>query len=317
MAPESKYILGVDGGATKTTAIIADLKGNVLSEYMTGSSNCKSIGLGKSIKNINAAVFGALRKLDNIDHYRIVSSCFGMAGNDTGKDMEIYREIILNEKLAPILDVSGVILCNDTRIGLAAGSDNKNRIMVIAGTGANCYGINESGREASSDGWDYILGDEGSGYNIAIKALRAVMKAYDGRGEKTKLSTMVLKHLCLSSEPDLVEWAYGKKTGKEDISSIAKVVCDAAEIGDKLSIRILKEASEEVLLSVSAVVNKLAIADKSFDLVLVGGLFKCREYFKDIFVRALKDKYKKIIIREPVLKPVEGAVKMALENYKN
>jgi len=140
----------------------------------------------------------------------------------------------------------------DTRIGLAAGSDSKNGVMIICGTGSNCFGVNEEGKEAKVNGWDYILGDEGSGYEVGTKALRALMKAYDGRGESTLLSKTILEDLNIKNVSELIRWAYGDPFFKDKIAAIAKTVCRTAEIGDKVSIKILK--AEEALVSVVTVV---------------------------------------------------------------
>jgi N-acetylglucosamine kinase-like BadF-type ATPase len=104
-----------------------------------------------------------------------------LAGNESEEDTKIYKEIIFNDVIERYLDRNKIIICNDTRIGLAAESDSKNGIIIICGTGSNCFGINEEGKEAKVNGWYYILGDEGSGYEVGLKALKALMKAYDGR----------------------------------------------------------------------------------------------------------------------------------------
>ncbi|MBA7602935.1 hypothetical protein ES703_10031 [subsurface metagenome] len=114
------------------------------------------------------------------------------------------QALIFDSKIKGYLDPASTIMCNDTRIGLAAGSDSKNGVMIICGTGSNCFGVNEEGKEAKVNGWDYILGDEGSGYEVGIKALRALMKAYDGRGESTLLSKTILEDLNIKNVSELM-----------------------------------------------------------------------------------------------------------------
>jgi len=309
-----KYILGVDGGGTRTTADIADLEGRVLAEAVTGASNYKSAGKKASIENINKAVFGALQKLGTADNIIFDSSCFGMAGNDTVKDQKVYRSIIFNERLKTVLNTSRTMICNDSRIGLEAGSSRDNRIMVICGTGSNCFGINQDGMEAKAGGWDYILGDEGSGYSIALKALKTVMKAYDGRIENTILSSQILGYLGFRSEVEIVEWIYKKNITKEKISEIAAVVCRAAHLGDIASRNILEEEAGEIESIITVVAERLGISDSVFDLVLVGSVFKCRKYFKKTLFDLLEKKFKGINFKDLTKKPVLGAIKMARDN---
>lgn len=308
------YILGVDGGGTKTTALIADIKGNHIIESESGSSNYKSIGVKSAKENINNVVISAIENLGLRNKHKLIfkSTCFGLAGNDSNEDAKIYKEIIFNDVIEKYLDRNKIIICNDTRIGLAAGSDSKNGVMIICGTGSNCYGINEQGREAKVNGWDYILGDEGSGYEIGIKALRALMRAYDGRGESTLLSKTILENLNIKDVSELIKWAYSYYFSKDRIAAITKTVCKTAEMGDKISKKILKEEADEAIISVKTVVDKLGLADKEFDLVFVGNVFKCEKYFKSVLMRKLKSKFTKINFKPLTKKPVEGAIKLAL-----
>jgi N-acetylglucosamine kinase-like BadF-type ATPase len=228
--------------------------------------------------------------------------------------MQIYKEIIFNDKIKQFLNPSKTIICNDSKIGLIAGSDNKNRLMVICGTGVNCFGINEDGREAKTNGWDYILGDEGSGYSIGLKALKAIVRANDGRGRQTLLTDTVLDYLKLSDIAGLVSWVYSKPFFKEKVADLAEIVCSSAKMGDNISMEILNEEAEEAAYSVAVVVNKLDLADKDFDIVLVGSVFKCEQYFKDPFFKILNGKFKGINFKSLTEMPVEGAIKLAMKN---
>ncbi|TET15106.1 MAG: hypothetical protein E3J77_02850 [Actinobacteria bacterium] len=311
------YILGVDGGGSKTTVQIADTSGKVISQAVSGSSSYKSVGINRAIGNLNTAVFDAVKKLKVTRDIYFISSCFGFAGNDAGEDSKTYRKIVFNDKLNSYLNPKGTIICNDTRIGLESGSESKNKIIIIAGAGSNCFGINEDGKQAGASGWDFILADEGSGYSVGLKALKAIVKAYDGRGEKTLLSKTILEELNLNEIPDLVKWAYGGLFPKDKISALAETVSNTAKMGDKVSIDILAEEAEEAVISVTTVANKLGFKDKDFDLVLVGGLFKCEEYFKNILINRLRENFPKIKSMSLVGNPAGGAVKMAIERLKD
>src|SRR4030042_2093560 len=301
------YVLGLDGGGSKTTVQIADTDGKVLVQNKSGSCNYKSVGIEIAKNNINTVILNSLEEV-GIPDIIFKSACFGLAGNDTDEDMRIYNRIIFNNKLKKFLNPSATIICNDSKIGLIAGSNKKNRLMVISGTGANCFGINEDGREAKANGWDYILGDEGSGYTIGLKALKAIVRAYDGRGQHTLLTDMVLDYLKLKDISELVSWVYDKPFFKEKIAKLSEIVCSSAKMGDTLSIEILREEAGEAASTVMVVVNKLNLADKDFDLVLVGGVFKCEKYFKNLFFKILKNKFQRINFKSLTEKPVEGAI---------
>lgn len=308
------YVLGVDGGGTNTIAQIVDSNGILIAENESGSSNYKSVGIENAKKNINNSILGAIRNLKNSKKIVFKSSCFGLSGNDSDYDLNIYEKIIFNNKIKKYLNPKKTIICNDTRIGLAAGSNSKNSIMIICGTGSNCYGINEKREEAKANGWDYILGDEGSGYNIGIKALRAIMRACDGRGEKTLLSKTILEDLNIKDISELIRLAYSESFSKEKIATVAETVCRTAEMGDKISIKILEEEANEAVISVEAVANKLNLSNKEFDLVFVGSVFKCEKYFKTVLMKKLKVKFPKINFKSLTKKPVSGAIRLAIKN---
>ena len=307
------YILGVDGGATKTTVLITDIKGNNIAESESGSSNYKSVGIELARANISRAILKAMDKTNNFKKITFKSVCFGLSGNDSSEDRNIYHKIIFDSKIKDYLDPGNTIICNDTRIGLAAGSDSKNGIMIICGTGSNCFGINEEGKEVKVNGWDFILGDEGSGYEIGIKGLRALMRAYDGRGKSTLLSKTILEDLNIKNVSELIRWAYSGPFFKDKIAAVAKIVCRTAEMGDKISIKILKGEAMEAVNSVTVVANELKLAGKNFDLVFVGNVFKCEKYFKSILMVKLKSKFTEINFVPLTRKPVEGAIKLALK----
>lgn len=121
-----EYILGVDGGGTKTTVQIARISGEKVAQAVSGASSCKSVGVDKAIENLNAGVFGAIKNLEeSLEDIYFVSSCFGFAGNIIEEDSKIYREIVFNKKLKNYLNPEKSLIFNDTRIGLEAGSDSK------------------------------------------------------------------------------------------------------------------------------------------------------------------------------------------------
>ena len=309
------YILGVDGGGTKTVIRIADINGITVSEFITGAGNCKKVSLELAKKNISDGILNAIKQTGtSIEDIFFSSSCFGLSGLDSDRDEEVYKKIIFNSKISKFLDSKKTIICNDSRIGLAAGSDSKNGIMIICGTGSNCFGINEEGLEVKANGWDYILGDEGSAYNISIKALRAVTKAYDGRGRKTLLSKTILSELNLSSIYDLVDWCYNNAFTCERFADLTRIVCATAEAGDNISIRLLKEEAKEALLSASVVAKKLNLTNRHFDIVYVGSVFRCEKYFNQVLTDMLKGKFPKINFTPLKDKPVSGAIKMAVKN---
>ncbi|MFO7928323.1 MAG: BadF/BadG/BcrA/BcrD ATPase family protein [Candidatus Humimicrobiaceae bacterium] len=304
-------VLGVDGGGTKTFVQIADFGGKILAESQSGSGNYKSVGTDISIRNIESAVADAICKAGFTDNIKFGGACFGLSGLDSPSDERIYKDLINKSYFSKYL-TSNIIICNDSKIGLYAGLRSQNGIMIICGTGSNCYGINEEGKEAKANGWDYILGDEGSGFSIGVKALRAVMRFSDGRGKKTLLLKNILNELNFNEINSLVKWVYNRPFTTGKIAGLAKVVCKTAALGDEVSINILSEEANEAFISICTVAEKLGLEKKEFDLVFVGSVFKCKKYFKKVLEEKLWNEFPDINLIPLTEKPVTGAVKLAL-----
>ncbi len=310
-----EYLLGVDGGGTKTMIAVARLNGEIILEKAIGSINFKSIGVEGAAKNFVQGFKSVINELESdggTPYFK--SSYFGLAGLNTSYDKVVCVKIVLNENVNSYLNLQKAVLCNDTVIGLAAGSVNKNKVIIICGTGSNCYGINEEGNEAKANGWDYILGDEGSGISMGIKTLRAIMQSYDGRGEETLLTKEIYEFLNINSVDELNKWTYDDPFSKDRFASLSLPLCKTAEMGDKTAIRILKEEAEEVIRNVSAVVKRLHLEAKEFDLVFVGNNFKCIKYFHRIIIKKLKDSFPGINFIPLTSKPVIGAIRLAFKN---
>lgn len=306
-----KVILGVDAGGTKTDFMAADYSGKVLAEYQAGPSNYISSGTKTASKNLLSGLerlIGSSGKL--AEDTVFCPACFGFAGYNSPSDLKKIEKILFGTGIKRYLERDGTLILNDTRIGLAAGSDKENAVIIICGTGSNCYGINQQGSEAKANGWDYILGDQGSGYQIGLKALQAIMKDYDGRGEKTSLKEGLLEELEVDIQ-GLIEWTYEGEFSKSKIASIAKHVCTQAQEGDRVAKRILKEEADEVLINIKTVVDKLKLASKDFDIVFLGGNFKCIEGFKSIIDSDLRSSYEKVNLVDLKKRPVEGALRLA------
>jgi len=309
-----KYILGFDGGATKTEIRITDNTGLVFSEITAGSVNYKSVGLKNAKAEIIKGISSAIENIKINNRVFFVSSCFGIAGLDNQEDLQKYREILNDKLIKSYFDFNNLTLCNDSKIAFTAGSNNKFGIVINCGTGCVCYGVNKAGYEAISNVWDYILGDEGSGYSIGLRGLKAIMRAYDGRGKSTLLREKIFEFLKIKDELELFKWVYKNSPIKHRIAKFSRLVFECAKTGDEICLNILRSEAWEAAISVIAVMKKLDLKNKSFDLVLTGSVFDpiYTEAFEKILIKE-NDRINFIKLKE---KPVSGAIKIAINNLK-
>src|SRR5579871_1795229 len=181
-----RYVIGVDGGQTSTTAVIADETGCLLGIGHGGPANHihEPGGVERVQRSLTDAIRGAITMAD-LQNARIAAACLGMTGGS-----EQMANIC-----APVVPAERLVFSHDTRIALYSVTFGRPGVVIIAGTGAAAYGVNHLGEQAKSGGWGYLLGDEGSGYWIAVRALNACCRAEDGLNPQTQMLSLFLRHL--------------------------------------------------------------------------------------------------------------------------
>ena len=305
MEKKSSLFIGVDGGGTKTVGVLADEKGKILRKIKVGPSNPNKIGFEKAILNLRKLI----SKLSKGKENKIKVAFLGLAGGlerNKEKREKIQKELQKFFKFKILVD-------GDQKIAFFAGTNEKDGVVVIAGTGAIAMGWKRE-KEAIAGGWDWLIGDQGSGFWVGRKVLEEIAKSIDGRGEKIKIKKVVFKKFKIKKEKDVYEKFYCEDF-VEKVASISKIVDWLSRKGDKFSKKILLEAARELFKMAISVIKKLNFKKEKFPLVLVGGMFKSK-----IFCQEFKRLIKKVAPRAKFIflkrEPVIGAVKLALESAK-
>ena len=301
------YVLGIDGGGTKTVALAADLQGNVLGRGISGASNYQTVGLAQALVAIEEASEGAIAAA-GITAREFEVACPGLAGAGRERDRVLLLPAIKKLNLA-----EKVILEHDAAIALAGALACQPGVVILAGTGAMAFGMNSVGEKRRAGGWGSILGDEGSAYYIGRRALAAVCRAYDGRGPETMLMNSLMEHLGLTDFTDIVKEIYSKQTSPEAIASLAPLVSQAAKDGDEPAATILRDAAEELALTASAVIGGLNMQDEAFQVAISGGVFEAGEPMLTPFSEYLKLTAPHAQIIPPRFEPAMGAIFLALQ----
>ncbi|EXB75222.1 hypothetical protein L484_026004 [Morus notabilis] len=204
---------------------------------------------------------------------------------------------------------------NDAVAALASGTLGKlHGCVLVAGTGCIALGFSEDGKEARAAGGGPILGDWGSGYGIAAQALTAVIRAYDGRGSPTMLTSRILKALGLSSPEEIIGWTYTDQSWAR-IAALVPEVVSCAEDGDQIAHEILVDAVNELAIAVKAVIERLCLCGEdrsgSFPVVMVGGVLESNKSW-DIGKEVIKYIQKLYPGAHPIRPKVEPAIGAAL-----
>lgn len=297
-----KYIIGIDGGGTKTLGYISNDKGEIIYKHVVGASNYLSVGE----TNTKLALKNLLESLCDkaeicLDKVAVLS--LGMAGLARDNDKRVMRNILLD-----IGYKNEVIMNSDAFTSLVGALGNKRGIVTICGTGSISMGIDAEGRIVRAGGWGHIISDEGSGYHIGISCLKAIMKSYDNLEQFTLLSEEVLSFLKLKSETDIISYLYNEEIKKKDIASIAPIAFRVAEVGDEVANRIVNEAVGSLIDITKKVIDKIYKDDTKITVALDGGIFKNVEIIRERFSKKLLLNYKNIEIINPIYDGGIGAL---------
>lgn len=268
MTPErlpTDLILGIDGGGSKTRALVADRDGAVLGVGVAASSNYQSVGFESAVAALEAAMNAALRAAGYPLAMRFTSICLGLAGVDRDEDRRRFEAWIAARGLAERWAV-----VNDAELVLAAGTPEGWGVALICGTGSICFGKGRDGRRARAGGWGYLLGDEGSGYDIAVRALRLATQTADGRADARALLQTILAAWSLDDPTQLISVVYRPETTRATIADLARHVIALAATGDPHAAAVIADAACELGRLIAAVVRHLDL--ESPPVAIGGGL---------------------------------------------
>lgn len=304
----NRYFLAVDGGGTKTRVICADSSGSIVGEGLSGPTNITSTNAGAASFSLREGVRQATEKLP--DGWFVSHMVMGLAGMDTPDENQQAHALFSD--VLHYYPIKKLTIVNDIVIGMASGSTHPDAITLISGTGSNCYGRNAQGQEAKSSGMDFILADQGSGYQIGLDTLKMAVKSYDGRAAKSSLESAVCAYFQIDSIEHLKKYVYNPTLTKPEIAELAKITFAQHEAGDPVATGILEWASHELLEMARAVIYKLEMQERVVDCVLVGSVTNI-PYMHDRLAEQLPTICSQIQLVRPEKEPVFGALKMAMD----
>ena len=305
----SEYLLGVDGGGTGTTCLLAGRDGTVLGRGSAGPSNYLSVGAERALAAINDAVDQAFQSA-GIGRGPVAVACLGLAGAGRPADEQRLREL-----LTPLQLAGELVITHDAAIALAAGLYDPEGpgIVIIAGTGSIAFGRNRAGETARAGGWGWLLGDEGSGYTIGRNALIAVLAAHDGRKPPTGLLAAIMDAWKLQNPEEIVGRVYNNPDQRRQIAALAGIVMEQARQGDAAAQAIMGEAARELAMLAIAVAARLNMDETAATaIVLSGGIFRAAG---DLIVAPLRSAIAAHLPGAQIIdrhaEPVEGAIRIA------
>lgn len=307
---ERKTVVGVDGGGTSTRAVLLDGADRILGEGAAGPSNPLRVGVASAAAAIREAIERAcaaaqIRKSD------IVAAAIGLAGV---RRLELRARM---EDALANLDIGEIEVVSDADIALFGATDGEPGIVVIAGTGSICCGINARGKRMCAGGWGPMAGDEGGGAWIARRALQAIAHAADGRGPQTALTELAVSYFHVSTADDLSTAIYAPTITNERIAGFGKHVIEAAKARDQVACAIMAEAGKELGFAAAAVIRNLKLEREGFQVAYVGGVFAAGELVLDPLRNEVQRVAPRAYLAPPRFSPAIAAARMARDHINH
>jgi N-acetylglucosamine kinase-like BadF-type ATPase len=297
-------VLGVDGGGTKTRAVIVDAAGVVLGEGLAGPSNPLRVGVVPAALAVRVAVERACSAA-RVRRGDIAAAQVGLAGSRRSDLRERMREALSGLGIKPLEVVT------DADIALFGATEGKPGLIIIAGTGSICCGVNARGRRICAGGWGPLAGDEGGGSWIARRALQAVAKGVDGRGPVTSLDAAACDYFNIAKSDDIALAIYNPSMTNQVIAGFARRVVGEAARGDAVARAIVEDAGRELGAAAVAVIRGLRMRREQFQVSYVGGVFAAGELIFAPLAEEIARVAPGAFLAPPLLAPAEAAARMA------
>lgn len=304
---DSNLMIGLDGGGTKTVAVLA--RGgkkdfSIIGRGVSSASNPRVVGFDNAICAINDAVRHAFTdaKIPVLKPGLLVAGISG-AGREEEKN-------ILHKGISNL--AKKVVITTDASLVLEEGLMEGWGIAVISGTGSMVLGKNQQGESFRSGGWGNILGDEGSAYALGMGALKLVTQIADGRKKTSLLNEKILANLQITHAQEIVAMFSGKKLEKARIAGLAIEVLHAQEHGDQNAAGLINEQAGLLSACVVAVYNQMKIKDEMVPLTLAGSLLCKSDEYRRIFFEHLSNANIKVGMLTLVHEPALGALRLAV-----
>ena len=263
-----KFRAGIDGGGTSTTrAVVIDRKDRVVGRGQGDSSNLYNLGIEAALSSIEVAVAGALSAAQ-LSRDAVSSWGFGLAGISGAPEKARWRAA-----LAPLY--RGDLAVDEDVAAAWAGALGPENLgaggaVLIAGTGANCFGRNARGQRARVDGWGPLLGDRGSGYWLGESGIRAAIAAFDGAAPPTQLQAALLSHFAVETIESLVGVVYAADFRRDRVAAFVPHIIESARAGDAVAADLLRQSGRQLSQTARAVLQPLDLKK----LALTGGLLQ-------------------------------------------
>ncbi len=268
------YALGIDGGGTKTIGVITDEQGRECGRGQGGPCNIAFTEAAVVARSVHDAIHSAVATA-NLSSPRFITMCAGVAGYSLEERRTAFETLLRQEAAADHYQVEP-----DYVTAYWGAAEGEPGVVVIAGTGAVAYGRNSEGKALKEDGYGFLLGDRGSGFNLGIYALRYTLTKMQAN-ESDALTIAVLNHIGARIQNEVLQWLYGQFSTAR-VASLAPLVGELAEAGDPAARTLVAEMARRLRHTVRSLRHALWLPRDS-PVYPLGGLWQLGAFFRAEF----------------------------------
>jgi N-acetylglucosamine kinase-like BadF-type ATPase len=297
--PGVRYVMGVDGGATKTLAAVLDLHTGRLHIGHGGPSNQDAVGARAATGALLDAADEAIAK-GGIDLAQLDAAVLAVAGTDT----DAVTRHVRARRPAEWIVINDVVGAWATATGVQPG------VGVISGTGSNVFGVGPDARTWRAGGWGHVLGDEGSGYWFGVQSIQAALCDRESSGPETALSAAAVAFFGASSVEALAAMVYSKPLTKGEIAAFAIETARVAGEGDAVACALYEDGARRLSWQIAAVIGRTGL-EGSFPVGLIGSAFKAGGLFVEPLRQAILELAPQAQVSIVEMAPVGGCLLLA------
>jgi N-acetylglucosamine kinase-like BadF-type ATPase len=311
-----RFVLGFDGGGTKTDCVLMDELGAILARSQAGPSNPLRVGFGTAISSIRDAARQAIAQATLPANSAATALCAGLAGAGPPESAEKIHALLAGE-----FPESNVQVCTDLDLALAATGDGPT-IVLLAGTGSFAVGRNTAGETARAGGYGSQIGDEGSAYDVGRRAVLTAMHENDRTGEDALLGQRVLRELACANWSEVKARAQAASDEVfPRLFAVVTTVADWIESPTETSAQtaarnaargILRAAAFDLASLTENLAERLRLRETRFVIAKTGGVMGRSKYLEAQLDERLKNAFPEAEIGLLRVSPAEAAARMAL-----
>ncbi|MBE3558108.1 MAG: hypothetical protein IMW89_02660 [Ktedonobacteraceae bacterium] len=311
-----QYVLAVDGGNTKTIALVAAVNGSILGAGRAGSGDIyNSFGVNTqglsnedfALANIEQAIRQALQTA-HVRPDELETAVFNMAGADWPEDFALLRDAMRMRSFGRIIHIQ-----NDALGVLRCGSSSNVGVAVVCGTGGAAGARGPDGRVWHASFWLHV----GGSIELSQRTLVAVYRSELGLEEPTALKRHVLDLFHVDTVEEVLHLLTGRAawaTGTPRIDSLTPLLLDEADAGDKVARRIVQEHGRKFGDYAVVAARRVGIEHTPFPLVLAGGVLRHpSSLLADAIIERVRETSPEVQPVRSLYEPIFGVLLTALD----